>query len=142
MRTTNNGRLQAGFCLLMALLAVAGCGRRGPATCAVSAAVTYNGAAVPDGSIVFMPLDKGMSADAGRITGGKSSFSAKPGKKKVEIRAVREVGKVIPSMGVRARQSYIPANYNTETTLTVEVIAGGKNEFSFDLKGPPLGPAD
>ncbi len=123
---------------LVALLALAGCKPPGPATYPVSGTVTYNGAAVADGSIVFMPLDKRQSAEADKISGGKFSFLAKEGKKKVEIRATCEVGEVVPSMGARAKQSYIPVEYNAETTLTAEVIAGGKNQFTFDLKGSPL----
>jgi hypothetical protein len=126
--------------LLTVLLALAGCGRSGPATYPVSGAVSYNGKPVPDGSIVFMSADNHLAADAGKIHDGRFEFAAKAGKKKVEIRAVREVGKVIPSMGVKARQSYIPATYNSESTLTAEVMPGGKNQFTFDLKGPPLGP--
>jgi hypothetical protein len=123
--------------LLAAALLVSGCGRSGLATYPVSGKVTYNGAAVPDGSIVFMPLGDHTSADAGKISQGSFAFSAKPGKKRVEIRAVREVGEVIHEMGVKARQSYIPAKYNAETTLTAEVVPGEKNQFVFDLKGPP-----
>ena len=121
---------------IVALL-VAGCGRSGPATYRVSGAVSYNGAAVSDGSIVLLPADGHLSAEAGKISGGRFTMLARAGKKKVEIRAVREVGEVIKVMGVRARQSYIPAKYNARTTLTAEVVPGGKNEFTFELQGPP-----
>jgi hypothetical protein len=84
-----------------------------------------------------MSADNHLAADAGKISGGQFTFLAKPGKKRAEIRAVREVGEVIREMGVKARQSYIPAKYNAETTLTAEVVAGGKNQFTFELKGPP-----
>ncbi len=40
-------------------------------------------------------------------------------------------------MGTRDKQSYIPAEYNSETTLTAEVVADGSNKFVFDLSGPP-----
>jgi hypothetical protein len=103
----------------------------------VSGTVTYNGQPVPDGSIVFMSADNHLTPDAGKVSGGQFTFSAKPGKKKVEIRAVREVGEVIREMGVKARQSYIPTKYNAETTLTADIVVGDKNQFTFDLKGPP-----
>ncbi len=110
--------------------------------CPVSGTVSYNGTVVADGSIVFIPADKHLAADGGKIADGHFAFSAKAGQQRVEIRAVREVGKVIPSMGVKARQSYLPPTYNSESTLTAEVVPGGKNQFTFDLKGPPLGPAN
>ena len=123
--------------LLAAMLMAIGCRRSGPPTYPVSGKVTYNGAPVADGSIILMPLDKGLSPDAGKISSGRFAFAAKAGTKKVEIRASREVGQVIREMGVKARQSYIPNKYNVETTLTAEVVSRGKNEFTFDLKGPP-----
>jgi hypothetical protein len=124
------------------VLVVAGCGRSGPVTYPVTGTVSYNGAVVADGSIVFIPVDRHLAAEGGKITDGRFALSAKAGQNRVEIRATREVGKVIPSMGVKARQSYIPATYNSESALTSEVVPGGKNQFTFDLKGPPLGSAD
>ena len=132
----NHGTLQRA-CFLVAALTLVGCGRPGPATYPISGTVTYNGSIVPDGSIILMPVGDHTSADAGKISEGRFAFSAKAGKKMVEIRAVREVGEVIREMGVKARQSYIPASYNAKSTLTVEVVADGKNEYKFDLKGPP-----
>jgi hypothetical protein len=123
----------ARVCCLAAALALAGCGRSGPRTYPVSGTVTFNGSPLPDGSIVFMPVDSHVAADAGTIHDGRFTFEAKEGKKRVEIRAVREVGEVIKEMGVRARQSYVPARYNSETTLSAEVVPKGKNEFTFDL---------
>jgi hypothetical protein len=32
-------------------------------------------------------------------------------------------------------EDFIPARYNRESTLTVEVTPGGKNVFTFDLTG-------
>jgi hypothetical protein len=129
--------LLASAWFLTATLALTGCGRSGPATYRTSGTVAYNGKPVHEGSIIFMPSDNHLSADAGKISDGRFAFSAKAGKKRVEIRGVREVGEVIPSMGVKARQSYIPIEYNAETTLTAEVVPNGNNQFTFDLKGPP-----
>lgn len=119
---------------LLLTLVASGCGRSGPALFPVSGTVSYNGAPVPEGSIVFMAADNRIAADAGTIHDGRFDFQAKEGKKLVAVRAVRNVGAVIPSMGVPARESYIPAEYNTNTTLTAEVVRGGDNHFVFDLK--------
>jgi hypothetical protein len=40
-------------------------------------------------------------------------------------------------MGEQAIEGYIPAAYNSKTTLTAEVKAGGRNEFPFELKSKP-----
>ena len=128
------------FVLLIAAALVTGCGRSGAAVCPVSGTVSYNGTAVADGSIVFIPADKHLAADGGKIADGHFAFLAKAGQQRVEIRAIREIGKVIPTMGVKARQSYLAATYNSESTLTAAVVPGGKNQFTFDLNGPPLEP--
>lgn len=126
-------RRRIGWFLAVALLA-SGCGQSGPATYPVAGTVTFNGGPLTDGSIVFMSADNSVAPDAGMIRDGRFAFQSKPGKKKVEIRAVREVGKVIPAMGVAARESYLPAKYNSQTILTAEVVAGGANQFPFELK--------
>ena len=121
--------------LLASSILVGGCGGgSGSATYPVSGTVTWNGAPLPDGSIVFMAADDSVAPDAGTIHDGHFAFRAKAGNKKVEIRAVRAVGKVDPTMGVAPRQSYVPAQYNTQTTLTVEVLSGVNGPLAFDLK--------
>jgi hypothetical protein len=133
MRATT--RLAPIMCLL--LTAEAGCRHSGATTFPISGAVTYNGKPLPDGSIVLMPESGPNAADAGAIHDGRFTFSAHAGKKKVEIRATREVGPVIRSMGARDKQSYIPAQYNSQTALKAEVVPDGSNHFVFDLQGSP-----
>ncbi len=128
-------RVAAIVCLLLAT--EAGCRRSGPVTFPISGTVTYNGKSLPDGSIVLLPESGPGAADAGTIHDGRFAFAAHAGKKKVEIRATREVGPVIRSMGARDKQSYIPAQYNSQTKLTAEVVPDGSNNFVFDLRGPP-----
>ena len=36
-------------------------------------------------------------------------------------------------MGLQPREQYVPARYNSETTLTSEVTADGENAFTYDL---------
>jgi len=121
------------WCLALTLLLAAGCGTSGPARYPVSGTVTFNGQAVPQGQIVFMPSDGSAPPDAGSIVGGKYSLRVSAGKKRVEITADRETGKVDPVMGAAPRESYIPARYNSESTLNVEVTPAGPNQFPFDL---------
>jgi hypothetical protein len=123
------------MCLLLAT--EAGCRRSGAVTFPISGTVTYNGKPLPNGSIVLLPVSGPSAADPGTILDGRFAFAARAGKKKVEIRATREVGPIIRSMGARDKQSYIPAQYNSQTTLSAEVVPDGANQFTFDLKGPP-----
>jgi hypothetical protein len=116
--------------LLLALLAAAaGCGRGGKAE--VTGTVKFNGRPVEDGDIVFLPLD-GQAPDAGKIKDGKFRLQARAGKNKVQIRAARAApGKPDRLMGP-TKVGYIPAKYNTSTTLEKEV-GPSANELNFDL---------
>lgn len=122
--------------LLVAFLLAAGCGPSKPETVPVSGTVTWNGQALSQGSILFAPEDGKGVPDPGDIKDGRYQLQAKTGKKKVEIRATRESGKVDPAMGAAPREQYIPAEYNEKTTLRADVKSGEKNEFNFPLAGP------
>jgi hypothetical protein len=123
-------RLMTPLLLLALLTAAAGCGR--PGTAEVTGTVRFNGQTVEDGDIVFLPAD-GKAPEVGKIKDGKFQLRAKPGKNKVQIRAARpKPGKPDPIMGA-TKVGYIPAKYNTSTTLETNVSTGQKNELSFDL---------
>jgi hypothetical protein len=123
--------LPLAFCVLFAL-ACTGCGDPGPKRYPVTGEVTWQGQPVAEGSVVFTPVDKGVT-DAGKIVAGKFEARVTAGKKKVEITATRKTGPVDPSMGMARRESYIPAKYNRQTTLEKEVTSAGENHFKFDL---------
>lgn len=118
---------------LLASLAVAGCGKGGPGKRDVTGTVKLDGKEVPEGDIIFLPEDKTVGAEAGKIKDGKYSLKARDGKNKVEIRATRLVpGKKGP-MGEDAIEDYIPEKYNIKTELSAEV-SSGQTEHNFDLK--------
>ena len=119
---------------LLALPLTAGCGLVAEKkTTAVSGNITWNGAPLPDGDILFRPDDPAKVPDAGIIVDGVFEMQAKPGTNLVEIRACRP-SKFDPVMGSTAPEPYIPAKYNAKTTLKVEVVPGGANTYTFDLK--------
>ncbi len=120
--------------LALSALVLGGCGSSGPETYPVSGTVTWNGKPLPEGHIIFSPVDGAVAPDAGKILDGKFTFRAQAGQKRVKIEADREVGPRDPVMGTIPRQAYIPDRYNTETVLTAEVTPTGKNEFIFDLQ--------
>ena len=128
------------FCLVVgSALILAGCGPGGPTTYQVSGTVTFDGTPVADGDIIFRDAAGQEKSYGGKIAAGKYSFESSPGNKKVEITAMRQVpgewdttsnpGSKEPLM-----EQYIPAQYNTESTLTAEVSSGTKT-IPFDLKG-------
>jgi hypothetical protein len=122
--------------LLVTLLLFVGCGSGGPETHTVTGTVTLDGTPIAAGDITFRDAAGQIGSSAGKIIDGKFSFESSPGSKRVEIMAMRDVpGKMDtsnPGEEVPMREQYIPASYNTETTLTAEVSAQSKS-FDFDL---------
>lgn len=132
------------FLILSALVLpglAAGCsgGNEGPSLAAVAGTVQYDGAPIEEGRITFR-----ADAGAGRaystdIKNGAFSLEVEPGKAKVEVIASR----VIPGKFGEAAspdkeppplsEMYIPAKYNTETTLEAEVTTG-ENNIPFNLE--------
>jgi hypothetical protein len=119
--------------LTLAILA-AGCGK--PAAVPVTGTVTWDGKEMPDGKILFEDEDAKIPPASGDVKAGKYELRVQPGKKKVRITASREVpgAKVDPAMGGVPRQSYVPARYNSDTTLSADVKVGAENKFDFPLK--------
>jgi len=125
------------FWLLLGWIAiVCGCGQTGPRTYPVSGTVTFNGKPVAEGDIVFIPPDRSLAPEGGRIVDGVFAMRSKEGKCRVEITA-SEVGPNTPRVdGVPLITNYIPARYNSRSVLSAEVAPDGENTFDFRLKGP------
>jgi hypothetical protein len=100
----------------------------------VNGNVTWNGAPLSDGEVLFIPEEKGLPPGAGRLKDGTFHFMSRPGKMRVDIQAMRKTGKRHPVRGYEITELYIPARYNAESELAVEVTRDGENEFQFDLK--------
>ncbi len=119
------------------MLLLAGCQTAaGPENQPVTGSVTFDGEPVAEGAIVFRDAAGQTRSCGGPIAGGKYSFEASPGSKKVEITAMREVpGKMDttsnPGEEVPLEEQYIPEKYNSESTLTAEV--SGSDPIDFEL---------
>lgn len=116
---------------LVGLVLMLGCSH--PDTVEVSGVVTWSGAPVPHGDVVFSSLDPHVPAAAGKISDGAFTFRCKPGKKRAEIRSFRLSGKKTPQ-GRPIGEMYIPDRYNSESQLAVDVTLDGENKFEFALK--------
>ena len=76
------------MCMWILLPLVAGCGS---SESVVSGSVTYDGQAVQKGSILFQPLDGEGSSCGGPIVDGHYEIETTPGKKVVQVVAVKAV---------------------------------------------------
>ena len=119
---------------LLLALAAASCSSEN-ALVAITGSVTLDGAALPDGDILFTPADPQFGGEAAKITAGAYQASVRPGKNKVQIRATRPVpGKKGP-MGEQLIEDYVPAQYNDQSTLSIDVSASQlKHDFALKSK--------
>ncbi len=138
-RITTQTRLRslmaAAVCVMATLL---GCSAKssGPQMYPVEGQVTFDGAPVTRGTILFRRLGGDERGYSGEITDGSYRVMAEAGPMRVVITASRQVpgkfSEVNPGEKDPVYEMYIPAAYNTKSTLEVELSAGA-NAQSFDL---------
>jgi len=91
---------------------------------AVTGKVTFDGAPVESGEIIFSDPTGEKQSNATTITGGEYSLPVSSGSKLVRISAFRETGKIDrsnPGVETAAKEMYIPEKYNSKSTLNVMV---------------------
>ena len=123
--------------VLLALVAVVGCGGEQPAE--VSGTVLMDGAPLPDGEIIFLAADNAKTPEAAPIKDGKYSLRVLPGAKKVQIKASRPTSKPDPVMGSAAREAMLGTEYNEQTKLTADIKSGDNPNVDFQVKALPKG---
>lgn len=126
-------------CILAGVVAFAGCGGDGASGVEVSGTVTLDNTPLETGVISFLPADgKGATAGA-TITNGKYSTKIDPGSKKVSIISQKVIGQTPRDPAdptgeqITQTQQIIPPRYNDQSTLTLDVPAGGKKDADFPL---------
>jgi hypothetical protein len=122
---------------LFALALAGGCG--GESVSTVHGKVTLDGEPVNGGNIMFLPTGGSRKAAAAIEQGAyalATTDALPPGEYRVEIRWPKPTGRKIPSAdpGMQADETkeVVPAKYNENSTLTVE-IGGGDVEKDFAL---------
>lgn len=117
-----------------------GCGTRSsepiPQLYPVRGTVRVDGVALANGEIVFEGADDAELALApatASVVAGSYEAAVGSGKKTVRIFAPVEVGE--PDVtGVRAKKETIAPNFNTKSTIVVEISPADGNEFNFEVK--------
>jgi hypothetical protein len=122
---------------LITLLALAGCGAH-DGTVEVKGTVTLDSAPLQTGAIRFVPVDRKTKTAGGPITAGMYSVRVPVGTMEVSISSPKIVGKkklydTPDSREMDVTEEVLPARYNEETELRLEVPAGGV-EKNWDLK--------
>jgi hypothetical protein len=130
------------------LAAVHGCQEASNDTLAVAGKVAVDGKPLEDGRITFISLGEGGMRTSAEIENGEFSiqpkFGVKTGEQVVQIEAYRKSNRPIQPSGLLtaeraakgAVEQYLPAKYNTQSQLKVQVLSGGDNflEFKLDMQ--------
>lgn len=121
---------------------ISGCGPAG-GTVSVRGHVTFDDESISEGTIAFVPSGATSgSSTGGPIQNGTYSLGKDaglvPGTYTVEIRASRKTGEIVPAVPpatgeVEVSEQFIPAKYNSESTLEAQVQSG-ENELDFNLR--------
>lgn len=119
--------------LILFLVLLAGCGGGEEKRFTVTGNVSYAGKPVETGSISFVPSDPALSPDGAPIVNGAYSCAVRPGKMKVQITGSKRVKpKKKDDPNLELYEDYIPAKFNLESALEVEVSENMTKDF--DLK--------
>ena len=124
-------RISSLFVLLAGPLLV-GC-QQGSRLHEVSGQVTFDGDPVEMGEILFESPNPAIRTEAGRITKGSYKFNVSPGPYIVRINAIKAFPlppgeKTVTGESVERRQ-FLPAKYNAESELKIDVKGATKQDF-------------
>ena len=126
--------LAVALCLVLTW-SVVGCGsgtRTPPPRIPVKGTVNVDGKPLSEGEIIFRVAgEPGIPAP---VKDGAFSAQANEGKNQVEISAFKDGPPLSTDLEKKPTKiNTLPAKYNTQTTLSADVKAGGPNEFKFDV---------
>ena len=126
--------------LTSCLLMVTGCGGETPVGDVVKGTVTLDGQPLAKGRISVAPTNDVGTTVGAEIVNGKFEFRIKPGPKTVQITSEKSLGKqkIYPNDPTSPEQErfeqIIPARYNTNTELKMDVKKGGASDINFPLE--------
>jgi hypothetical protein len=130
-------------CVLAVVGALSGCGKAGPATAEVAGSITFERAPVPEGTVTFHNPKLGVTAEAQLQGDGTFTVKAVPvGRYVVTVTPLKVMYspdiKKVPEVPTEKQAGNIPKGYRrpSSSPLLAEVKEG-KNEFSFNMQGPP-----
>lgn len=112
----------------VAALCAAGCG---PRTGELHGTVTFDGKPVDRGRIVLVRTQEDTRIHQAAVMSGSYALVAPAGTYRVEIFALHDDEALAADQSLPMQ--YIPAAYNSESTLTAEIAAGTKQERAFNL---------
>ena len=126
------------FCIVSAILTT-GCGQGdsgGPRMQTVTGTITFKGEPLKEADLLVRTVD-GKHAAGTKVADGKFVLKAPIGQSNVEVTAMRDVPGEFreenPGERVPVREQFIPAKYNVQTMLKLDVKPDSK-DVKFDLE--------
>jgi hypothetical protein len=141
--TMNSFRNLRGLLCIGLLVGLSGCPGGEARRFAVSGTVKWQGKALDQGTITFLPEDPSLGSGGGAmIQDGHYSIPAKPGllpgRYKVALSSADPKKALDPNADPGAPgpvyKDRVQPKYNSQTTLTAEITADGKNNFDFEVQ--------
>jgi hypothetical protein len=138
----NAFRTLRGLLCISLLAGLSGCTGGEPKRFAVSGMVQWQGRPLDQGTITFLPEDSSLGSGGGAmIQDGHYSIPAKPGllpgRYKVAISSADPKKVLDPNADPGAPgpvyKDRVQPKYNSQTILTAEITADGKNSFDFEV---------
>lgn len=122
--------------LCVVIISTLGCGPSVPVvkTSTVKGQVKLDGKPMATGDILF--LVTGQTPQILTVKDGVYSGEATVGKARVEVRSYKDAEPVMMGgqvVNAGSKENFLPAKFNTQTTLSADITAAGPNEFSFDV---------
>jgi len=124
---------------------IAGCGAGdGKPRVALEGRVTLNGKELPNGLVSLIPTDTAGETAVAVIENGKYVIDREagptPGKYKVLVESKQPTGRKVrdadnPKAKVDEVQEAVPAHYNDQSTLEIEIAPGSGQTFDLALEG-------
>ena len=126
----------AGLLSLTLAFLLVGCGESGPAKYTVRGVVTYQGKAVPTGSVMFVPQGSRPNALGAIQSDGTYQLEAVPGKHLVGITALHEIPPGKAGFEYRAPPPYVPVRFERpdQSGIVVEVEVKEENVIDLNLR--------
>ena len=122
---------------VVVLALICGCGEPSFPTVPLAGEVTIDGMPLEEGTIAFVPLEKGLGPEAStEIRAGKYQAQVPRGRLKVFLQGTRATGNMVEEYGVQRAElvNAIPAQYQAGIELDATAVAP---ERHFHLITPP-----
>lgn len=119
----------------LGILLFAGCGGpSGPKMYKITGTVTVDGAPLPIGTVLLLPVDGAGGSFGADVLDGRFEIQSSAGEKTVMINGYRLSETQLGPTGKPGTEQYLPDQYNRDSILKLTVSDAGPFEANFPLE--------